>query len=449
MTETGAATAHTGARREAWVVLVAFVGATLLRGVGEFRYDALYYWLASQDVVGSIPAAPDDFWPLRGVLTAIVYAPSAALSAILGENFAGFSVLLQNALLLGWLAAFLLPRLLRDWCDVSTRTRWVGAGLTWLVVAGFAPFPLVDVYAAVACFLIIDLLQRDKRIAVLAAGLVGGVAINLRPAYLVAVLLLALVALVWKRRAGLLMPAGVVLALVPQAVFGAARFGSWSPWPPRSNVLMGLQAGLGSYVVRYDTLVAAPQPQLFYCSPAMAQELDGTLPASMGELAWTFLTHLPTSLIFSLQKIGAALHWPLSTPYTTPTAGLDVMFAMMITGVTVVGIAALIRRATLTPGRRPAGGWSTVTAVAAVLVSAVLTLVSSAVESRFALPLVLLGVLGCTTLSGVAPRTVWARGRWWVVGTAVAAAVVVAVGYSGLSHPAPAGTLSQATCASL
>ena len=412
-------------------------------------YDAQYYWLAAQRVVGTIPSAPEGFWGIRGVLTAFVYTPAAMLSAVIGPEASGFSVLLQNSVFLAWFAAFLLPRFVGRWQTVLTRTRWVGALLIWVVASGFAPFPLVDIYPAVGCVVILVLLRSESRFAIALAGVVGGIAINLRPAYFVTVVLLVLLVLVWRRWSGLLMPAGVAVALLPQAVFNMSRFGNSTVLPPESAALMALQARLGSYVVRYDTLFGLAQPQQFYCSPGMAQRLGSPLPATMGDLASTFLTHMPTSVVFALQKVGAALHWPLSTPYTTPMVGLDALYAVSITGITVVGIAALIRSAVRTRGGWSSSTWYGSTTISAVVVSGILTLVSSATESRFALPLVLIGAMGCATLANTRPAELWSRGRWWIIGALVVAVAVVALGYSGLSHPAPPGTFDRATCASL
>jgi hypothetical protein len=440
--------ARSTSRGTAWSIFAAFTIATLARGTGTFMYDAKWYWEAAQSVVGNVAAAPEGFWRLRGALTALVYTPASALASVIGPDRASFAVLLQNAAFLAWFAAFLLPALIQRWRPISTRARVVGAFLAWVVVAGFAPYPLVDIYPAVACVAIVVLLRSRRRLALTLAGVLGGVSANLRPAYIVTVALLVLVAVVWRRWSGLLVPVGVALAIVPQVVLNRTAFGAWSAWPLESGALIAGQARLASYTVRYDTLFAAAQPQQFYCSPAMARELVPPLPASLGELATTMLGHVPTSAVFSMQKAGAALHWPLSTPYTTPAPGLDALYASAVTVIAVVGIAALIRLA-LRGCRavRPVCGCD-VAAIAAIAIGAIVTLVSATTESRFALPLVLLGVIGCTTITDVTPRRAWVRGRSWIIGTLVVALVVSAFGYAGLAHPAPPGAFDQATCAS-
>lgn len=437
------------ANATSWQVAGVFVAATLVRGLGDFRYDALYYWLAAQRVIGGIDAAPEGYWGVRGVLTAFVYVPAAAASAVMGAGAAGVAVLVQNAIVLAWFAAYLLPRFIGRGQPVSVRVRWFGALLTWLVASGFAKYPLIDIYPAIACVAFVVMLRSDRRVVLVMAGLVAGAAVNLRPAYMVTVVILIVAVLVWRRWAGLLMPVGVAVALLPQAVFNVTRNGAWSLWPPASGALMAMQSSLAAYVVRYDTLFGAAQPQQFYCSPAMAARLPSPLPTTMGGLASTFLSNMPTSISFSLEKIGAALHWPLSTPYTTPMVGLDALFALFITAVTVAGVVALVRSAVL--GRRTwsSSRWFDWTAVVAIAVGTILTLVSAATESRFALPLVLIGVLGVAPAADARPRRALSRERWWIVGALVVTVAVVGVGYAGLSHPTPPGVFDQTTCASL
>ena len=58
-----------------------------------------------------------------------------------------------------------------------------------------------------------------------------------------------------------------------------------------------------------------------------------------------FLAHLPQAVVLSAQKFAAGLHWPLSTPYTSPAPVVDGLFALLVTAVTIVGAAVLVRRA--------------------------------------------------------------------------------------------------------
>lgn len=430
--------------RTSWKVALAFFAATLARGVGTFRADALYYWWGAQQLVGSISAAPADFWPLRGVLTAWIYVPAAAAARVLGASTAQAAVLIQNSLLLAAVAAFLVPALARRSGSLgAAKTRWVLAGILWLLTAGFAPFPLMDIWAAAGCLLLVVLIRRSEWWVVLAAGALAGVVINLRPAYLLVVLALAAFVVVRHRwRAAPIVP-GFALALLPQFLENLRNFpGNYAPWPPASVALMNAQAGWASWVVRYDTLFGADPAGQFFCSPAMAQRVATNLPVSSGGLAGSLLSNVPTSILFAGEKIAAALHWPLSTPYTVPAPGLDALFALFVTGATVIGLGCLV----LTKGfTGTAGSGRDSVPVLAVAGASIVTIVGSAAESRFALPIVLAAAPGLLLLlqrEGT-PRFRW---PWIVVLVGAVLLVTVVTGYVGLASPMPPGVFDLAAC---
>ncbi|TFD91863.1 hypothetical protein E3T61_07765 [Cryobacterium lactosi] len=390
------------------------------------------------------------FWDFRGTLTGVVYVPAAGLSSILGPQSAQFSILLQNALVLGWFAAFMVPQFVSYWKPLTPQLRWTAALLVWIVTVGFAPYALVDLYPVIGFVCALYLLRSDRLLLILFAGILSGFALNLRPAFLVAAVLVALVSVVWKRWKGVFYALGVVIGLLPQLVVNVSLSGVWTLWPPLQSSLVALQAGYASYIVRYDTLLGAAVPQQFYCSPAMASQLFGTtLPTSTGQLSATFLGNMPNSVIFSLQKIASSLQWPLSTPYSIPAPGLDELFSLTMTAITVIGLLALLRLAITSRGKWTSTVWQNWAGLGVVILSAIVTLVGAATESRFALQLVLIGVVGCLTLPMVSVRQAWARGRWWIVAAVILVMVVTFFGYKGLSHPAAPGDATQATCAVL
>ena len=441
---------HLFRARYEYLMLGVFVAATLMLGIGPIAYDAEKYWTAAQGLLGTAPMADSVFWSFRGALTAVVYIPAAALSALLGPQTAQFTILLQNALVLGWFGTFLLPKFIAYWKPVSTRLRLASVFLTWIVMVGFAPYALVDLYPVVAVIVALLLLRSNTSFVILIAGLISGFALNLRPAFLVSAVLIGVVAVIWKRWKGALFALGVVIGLVPQLIVNVVQSGIWSLVPPAQSSLVALQAGYASYIVRYDTLMGAAVPQQFYCSPAMANQLLGTtLPASTGELASTFLGNMPNSIVFSLQKIASALQWPTSNPYTVPAPGIDELFALAITSITVIGLLALLRLAVKSRAKWSSTVWQNWAALAAVVLSSVVTLVGAATESRFALQLVVIGLVGCLTLPAISPRRAWNRGRWWIVASLILVIVVSFFGYKGLSHPAAPGIADQAICAAL
>ena len=114
------------------------------------------------------------------------------------------------------------------------RGRWIFAGLTWIVLVGFAPYPLTDAFATIACIAFVSLFVRGSRTALVGAGVCAGVAVNLRPTYLVTVALMVLIVVIWRRWSGVFTVAGIGIALTPQVLFNVIRSSSWSLWPVES-----------------------------------------------------------------------------------------------------------------------------------------------------------------------------------------------------------------------
>ncbi len=416
-----------------------------MRGTQPLLFDAYHYWLGAQHIVGTSPEALENYWELRGVWTSIVYAPAAALTRLMGAPWATFAVLLQNTLVLSWFAAHLLPTLASRLAPWSPRARWIAAGLLWVVTSGFASSSLVDIYAAIGCFAIVALIRSQRPSTLVLAGVLGGIVVNLRPAYVVVVALIVLITLISHKMAAIGMPLGFALALAPQVILNIGQFGHRSASPLLSDYLATLQAGLGSYTIRYDTVHGSDVPQQFYCSPDMAARVADDVPTSTAGLARTLLSNLPDSLVFSLEKIAAALHWPANTPYGADSPGLDAIHAILITTMTVVGISVLARtfrrRSDWTDGRQvEALGFL------AILIGAVVAIVGSATEARFALPLAVLGALGCALLSDNPLRTLTSSQRRWIGVTCATLAITLTLGYIGLSNPADPGGVDAEIC---
>jgi len=348
----------------------------------------------------------------------------------------------------------LLPWVLRAWVPVTPLMVCACGALTWLTVRRFAPYPLVDLWAAALMLAALVALQRRTAIGLMGAGVLAGAAFNVRPAYLLPLLLVLGVVLLSRRLAGLWFAAGTVVALVPQFLVNLGRGGSWTPWPPDMLWLTQTQASLASFVVRYDTiLLTEGDPRQVFCSPSMATAVGDHPPGSTGELAVFYLQNLPQSIVFVAEKVAAVLHWPLSGPYAAPTGAGDLMFALLVTVVTVVGAVSLARAHTqaqtlaqtlaqTTRGFRPApvAAW----AAGAVWLGSLITIITASPETRFAVPLVLLGVAGCAALVGGRPSRRW--NRRWIAGAGMAVAVVFAIGLLGLSHPAAPGSASPFIC---
>jgi hypothetical protein len=419
--------------------VVVFLG-TVTQSPSRFVYDAATYWAGAVGLAHGRDPFVDGMMSLRGALTSVLYLPAALATRGFGDSAGGLAVLVENSLLVALVGALLLPRFLRAWGPVTPWMVWVCAGLTWLLMARFAPYPLTDVWAAALLLAAVGALQKQTTMGLVGAGLLAGIAFNIRPAYLVALLLTLAVVLLREKLAGLWFATGVVLALVPQLIVNIRHGVGLKFWPADTVSLTQLQAQLASYIVRYDTAAYGldRNPQQHFCSPAMAQVVGDHPPRSTGGLAALFLHNMPQSLVFTTEKASAALHWPLSTPYFAPDGAGDVAFALLTTAVAVIGVAALVHV------RSKSGLRSAPVAVWVALVvwlGSLATIMTSQPETRFALPLVLFGIAGCALL---------VRGKMsirWVAAAFIAVALVFASGTAGLSHPAPPGPESPATCA--
>lgn len=437
----------TDARIPWLVALVVFV-ATLAQGTGQIAYDAAGYWQGAQSLLGNPMDNPALFFALRGALTMVVYLPAAALAAVLGPEYAPFAVLVQNSVLIAALAAFVLPWVLAAFAPVRTGTRLLVAGLLWLTVSGFAPYPVVDLVPVVLFLVALGALRQPRAWWLVVAGLAIGASVNIRPAYLVAAVLLTALAVAWRRRAALWVVAGIALSCIPQTVVNRVLYGTLAPFPALSDSLVSLQVGYASYVVRYDTVLDATEPRQFFCSPAMADRIE-TLPTTSGQLLRLFLESMPTSLWFSVEKVGAGLHWPLATPYGDSDLGLDGLFALTITVVAAVGAVALVRAVATSWAQWSATSRYTWLAVALLWTGSVVTLVGAAAEARMALPLVVIGVLGCALAATQTTPRWTARSALAWGGAALAVVVLLSVAaHTGLAHPAEPGDVSLEICRS-
>lgn len=432
----------------AGLAAAALWAVTVARGpAGGFVYDAARYFNGSLAVFteGSVVREGDlDF---RGVLTAAVFAP-AALAEHLAPGTGRYAVLACNAVLVALIGAVLLPGVAAALGGRAGPVGvWLCAALTWLVAARFAPFPLMDLPAAAGFLTAVWLALRGRtRWPLLAAGVAAGVTLNLRPAYLLPLAALGGFVAVTRRWPALWFAAGVLAGSLPQVAFNVARGHPPGLTPPGTAGLVGFQASYASYVVRYDTVTTGGPPQQFYCDPSMASAVAGHPVGSTGDLLLALLASLPSSALFLVEKVAAALAWPASAPYSAPAAAGQYELAVPVVLIVLAGVAVACR----TAGAR---------ALAVLAAGVCGSLMTSATETRFALPLVLLGVAGCALRVPDTWRPWQAWRRWHrvpvpcaavavpVAGVLVAAALLLAAAAAGVAHPLPPGPASPAACA--
>ena len=418
--------------------------ATIFESPKPFRFDAGAYWSSAVDLSSGIDPFGQEGFQLRGAWTAILYLPAAVVTRVFGASNAGFAVIVENSLMIAFIGVVLVPSLVSVWRPVTPITIYASAAVTWLLLGRFAPYPLTDVGAAALLLAAVVLLAHGTRRSLGAAGLLAGVGFNIRPAYLLTTVTIAVAVLCYqRRRTGIWFAGGSALALLPQVLTNLSHGDGWRPWPAGTGSLTMLQSAYASFVVRYDTLAYVPtnKPQLFFCDPRIARAVGDDAPRGPGELAAFYAHHPAGAVLLVVEKIGASLHWPESVPYYARAGLGDALFAFLVTAVTVAGAISLARQ-----GWRDRPPTLPQVGVAAVWVGSLLTIATTAPETRFAVPLVIFGVVGCVAGLGRSGTPGVPRWSSLVAGT-VAVAAVFAAGQLGLHHPAPQGHVTPAICA--
>lgn len=429
--------------------IVAFAIAVLRAPSSQFLYDAYTYWVGALAVVHF-----DNFFEaggltLRGTMSSVVYAPAAMATDVVGGDFSGHSVLVQNALLIAFIGAVLLPRLAGLFAPVNRALTLACSIVTAVVLGGFAPYPLMDLWA-VALVLLSILLAADnpKWWVLIAAGVSVGFAFNLRPAYLVPVVAVAFVWVILHRQRALWLVVGGAVSLLPQIAVNLYFARRFLPWPVETSRVVEVQSRYASFVVRFDGVAYhnAANPQLFYCNPEMAGRVDGNLPTGASELLSLYARNLPESIVLMAQKVASSLIWTPDTPYSDlPSLTLGAL-AVVVVVLSVVGIAGLL--------------WSTVrrghpsslrasAPLLALWLGSVATLAYSTAEARFALPLLLIGIVGCMVAAAhLADRADVSKSSlvWVATGAVLVVLLLLWVGTVGLSYPAPFGDVTPEIC---
>lgn len=444
-----------GFRWHAAAAALVVVALQLTRGpASAFLYDAAQYWAAPLALLTGGDVTTAGALTMRGVLSSVVYLPPAAATSILGPQTAGWTVLAWNALLAAFLCVGVLPRLAHQVRPGPPIPRiWLSALLGGLLLSGFAPYPLLDVWSLMWALVGVAVLATSRTWWGTGLGaLAAAIAVNLRPSYLAPVLLVLVVVIVARPRR--LAPAalGAVLAVLPQVLFNLRLAGTPDLLPIATAALTRIQSAQSSYTVRYDTVLTGDRhPQQFFCDPSYAARLVGEAPAtSPGEVLTSAAGHLPASLQLFAEKAAASLRWSWSTPYELSPGVGSPLLGLLVTVVAAVGAVAMVRIAVL--------AWSdaehrtSALALAAVWIGALGTLVLSTPETRFALPLVAIGLVG-TIAAAPFDRRFIGSPRVIVALTSAAVALTIALvllASLGLASPVTPGPLADVqACADL
>ena len=403
-------------------------------------WDAAEYLRGSMALVSGRDIYAEGGLSFRGVWTPIIYSPAAAVNQILGRGGYGGGlyvvVLLQGALLVAAICVLLLPAVLRLWFPQNSMSQVVCVIVGYVVLRNFAPYSVMDVWAIALILLAICLLARQGMAALLFAGLALGVSANLRPAYILTALAITVVTVAYLRWRGLMILGGLVLAQIPQVAVNWFVNEKVTPFPVDLASLSRQTSTFASYVVRYDTIAYRPWAQggQFFCDPAMVRVAMDKLPSNYAELITLFGTNPLLTARFLFQRLGAVLLWPVTVPYFEWIPILNLLFGVVIVLITILGISGLVLTRTES-SKLSLPRVATLVVIAGVLVNLVLV----HAESRYAIPLVLIGIVGIAGLVGQGAnrgiRRTNIRGGLPAVIAVLTFAVLLSVsGYEGLQH---------------
>lgn len=403
-------------------------------------WDAAEYLRGSMALVSGRDTYVEGGLSFRGVWTPIIYSPAAAVNQIFGHGGYGGGlyvvVLLQGSLLVAAISVFLLPAVLRLWFPQNSVSQFVCVTLGYVVLRNFAPYSVMDAWAIALTLLAVCLLARQGMTTLLFAGFALGVCANLRPAYILTAVAITVVTVAYLRFRGLMILGGLVLAQIPQVVMNWFVNEEVTPFPVELTSLSKQTSAFASYVIRYDTIAYRPWAQggQFFCDPAMVRVALNKLPSNYAELITLFGTNPLLTARFLFQRLGAVLLWPVTVPYFEWIPILNLLFGVVIVLIAILGISGLVLARTESP-TLSLPRMATLVVIVGVLVNLVLV----HAESRYAIPLVLLGVVGMAGLVGQGVshgihRTNIRGGVPAVIAVLTFAVLLSVSGYEGLQH---------------
>ena len=347
---------------------------------------------------------------LRGYTLPLVFFGVRNAGEAFGAN--EFHVVMAfNSALFALIGAVLAPALARiiwpqrNW---TAARRLVLCALLLVFWRGYLNYPLSDFPAVAAALLaLIAVASVDSPYRMLGAGVAAGLAVNMRPAYLFLVpALLALIAWGWiaRHRSGAkvdwvqailcvwLVVLGLVAVSVPQAISNHEHLGSYNPIPGGGE-LADFQYTEGLRLQRYDTYVGndLATPRMFYEDPHTEEILaglnDGLVHGASG-YAQLVAEHPVTMGGVFLRHVINGLDQRYPTPYVEDLDGggnkLSRAVGFLMVFLALVRLAWPAARRRLAPAR-----WR----YPAALLVAGATVVASAVEARFLLPLFILAAI--------------------------------------------------------
>jgi hypothetical protein len=297
--------------------VLAFAGTlviALLQGPKFFYYDSGEYWTLGKTFTQHGHFSLLNFnSPLRGYALPLIDQGLREIADGLAWSqsvLAKLSIVVSFALI----GAVLVPRLAEMAWPAH---RWGVArrlALTALLVifwSGYLNFPLSDFPALVFALLALVATANPERPGwMLVAGLACGVALDMRPAYLLlAPIVVVLVGWAWLSKRGAqhaslarrtvciaLLAGGFAVVSLPQSLASHRHFHTWSFTPGAAADLSDLQLTDGLRYQRFTTYIGPgkPNPAMVYLDPAGQRLLDqqkGDQISSLGQYLGLIVAH--------------------------------------------------------------------------------------------------------------------------------------------------------------
>ncbi len=382
----------------------------VLQSPEPFYYDSGSYWALGQSFTAHGHFSLLNFEsPVRGYLLPLIYHVLRVVADAFNWSYSS-TAKLANALVFALIAGVLAPR----FAEVAwPRWRWgvwrrlALVSLLLVFWAGFLNFPLSDFPALAFTMLALVCVARPEAPGwMLVAGLSCGAAIDIRPSYVpLAPILVVLVAWAWFEQRGkphtsarrrsacaALFVVGLIVVSIPQSLATHRHFHSWSFVPGGPEHLTGQQLTRGMFLQRYDTYVGTGhEPEMLYrdnAGLALLQKQTRQEVSGGGQYLELLFTHPIVIGGLALSHLVNGLDQRYNTPYI---AHLDTGSHRWLRGAGfLITFLALLRLLWPSARRRLATArWR----YPAALALCCLTSVPSAIETRYLLPLYLLGYI--------------------------------------------------------
>jgi hypothetical protein len=407
----------------------ACLSVALVEGEKPFYYDSGTYWALADSFArdGSFSLLDFENNGLRGYGLPLVYFVLQQLSFLNDSH----TVMVFNSAVFAAIAAVLVPRLARaSWPrnEWTVLRRLALCGVLLVFWRGYLSFPLSDFPAlALALLALVAVVSARSPAWMFVAGLAAGLALDFRPAYVMLIpILLVLATWSWLevRRRGGALPRGrmaaalgafaLAFALVslPQSLSNHEHLGTYSPVPGGSG-LVDLQYTEGLRLQRYDTYVGGTveTARMEYLDPAteaIVEDLPGGTVEGTGGYARLVLEHPVTMAGVFLRHVvnGLDQRYPSGYVEETQDAGNRIW---RFAGFMIVFLALV--RVLWAPARRRLGEARWRYPAAWLLCGS--SAIASAVETRFLLPSFVLATAVVLAPGGwpspVGPREAGAR----------------------------------------